>query len=290
MTDWEERDLSNESEPRGSVGGDWLPAEGPNWLPWVLWSLIPLSLLGLYFYISRPGPSEAPAAEPALVGEAPNSPAAPAEEPEDLEPSVTLPPLAESDSFLRELLSRLSSQPLLAALLVPDDLVRKIVVITANVAEGSSPARHLTYVRPEEKLSVLRTSERIVIDPESYHRYDNFAELVSSIDASSTVKLYRVLEPLFDEAHAELGLAERKNFEETLDVAISHLIAVPSVEGPVLVQAVSVNYAFDDPKLQSLTAAQKHLVRMGPENTRRIQSKLAEFSTALKRSSPQGTR
>jgi hypothetical protein len=288
MTDWEERDLESDSE-LPDPGGSWLPSESPSWLPWALWSLIPLSLLGLYFYISRPEPTEAPEAEPALASEAPNRPAPAAEEAPDVEPEVQLPPLAESDPFLRELLSRLSSHPMLAELLVPDDLVRKIVVVTANVAEGASPARHLTYVRPEERMSVIRTPERIVIDAESYRRYDPFTALVASVDAASAAKLFRVLEPLFDEAHAELGLTERKNFEATLSVAIDQLLAAPVVDGPILLEAVSVNYALRDPKLQALNPAQKHLVRMGPENTKRIQAKLAELSTALKQSPRQGT-
>jgi hypothetical protein len=288
MPDWEERDISYEPESPEADGG-WPPAERPLWLPWVLWSLIPLSLLALYFYISRPEPSEAPEAEPALASEARSRPVPAAEEAPDVEPEVQLPPLAESDPFLRELLSRLSSHPMLAELLVPDDLVRKIVVVTANVAEGTSPARHLTYVRPEERMSVIRTPERIAIDAESYRRYDGFTALVGSVDAASAVKFYRVLEPLFDEAHAELGLTERKNFEATLSVAIDQLLSAPVVDGPILLEAVSVNYAFADPKLQALNPAQKHLIRMGPQNTKRIQAKLSEFSAALKQSPRQGT-
>jgi hypothetical protein len=36
-----------------------------------------------------------------------------------------------------------------------------------------------------------------------------------------------------------------------------------------------------DPELESLSQAQKHLLRMGPENILRIQSKLRELAKAL---------
>jgi hypothetical protein len=36
-----------------------------------------------------------------------------------------------------------------------------------------------------------------------------------------------------------------------------------------------------DPDLENLTAAQKHLLRMGPENIRVIQAKLREIAQAL---------
>jgi len=40
-------------------------------------------------------------------------------------------------------------------------------------------------------------------------------------------------------------------------------------------------YAFRDAALESLTPAQKHLARMGPENTRVIQDKLRRIALAM---------
>jgi len=254
---------------------------GPrNWLPWALWALIPIGLGLIWISLRGDEPSPPPldstvrSEGPPPTGEAP-------EEAAEVEEIVKLPPLSESDSFLREILGRLSSHPFLALLLDSDDLARKIVVIVANVAEGASPAKQLLHVRPEEGLAVRQTAEGIVIDPAGYRRYDAAAELFASLDAGAVAGVYRTLEPLLDEAHSELGLSERGGFKDTLSSAIAVLLAVPVVDRPIPLRAVNVNYAFLDPALENLSPAQKHLLRMGPENTRRVQRKLAGLKAAL---------
>jgi hypothetical protein len=42
-----------------------------------------------------------------------------------------------------------------------------------------------------------------------------------------------------------------------------------------------VLYEFDDPALQSLSAGQRTLVRMGPDNERRIKARLVELRRRL---------
>lgn len=274
QNDWDDRELSGEDSPSSS----W--EEGArNWLPWALWALIPIGL-GL-LWLSLGGDDPSPPTDSAVRSEGPNPPGSPPEEAADVEEVVKLPPLSESDSFLREILGRLSSHPFLASFLEADDLVRKIVVSVANVAEGASPAKQLLHLRPEERFKTLETTERVVVDPESYRRYDAPAELFASLDAGVVAGLYRTLEPLLEEAHGELGLTERSGFRDTLSRAVAVLLAVPVVEGPIRLRAINVNYAFEDEALEKLSPAQKQLVRMGPENTRRVQKKLIELKVAL---------
>jgi hypothetical protein len=40
-------------------------------------------------------------------------------------------------------------------------------------------------------------------------------------------------------------------------------------------------WAFADPELEALSAAEKHLLRMGPENARQVQEKLSELAELL---------
>jgi hypothetical protein len=42
-----------------------------------------------------------------------------------------------------------------------------------------------------------------------------------------------------------------------------------------------LTYMYVDPRLEKLSPAQRLLLRMGPENERRIQSKLRDFALAL---------
>jgi hypothetical protein len=270
--DWDDRELRDDE----AGDSDW-EGSSRGWLPWVLWALIPIALGVLWYTLRDRG--ETPREESPARSEGPATPG-PASEASDVE-ELKLPPLAESDSFLRERIGTLSTKPYLAALLDVDDVARKIVVSVANVAEGASPRKQIPHVRPDESFTVIETSERTVLDPKSYERYDEAAELFASLDARAVAGLFRLVEPLLNEAHAELGLPDRSGFKDTLGRAIEVLRAAPVVEGPILLRAVNVNYAFEDPELERLKAPQKHLVRMGPENTRRIQKKLAEIQEAL---------
>jgi hypothetical protein len=41
-------------------------------------------------------------------------------------------------------------------------------------------------------------------------------------------------------------------------------------------------YKFEDPKLESLSAAQKQLIRMGPRNTLLLRTKISEIALELR--------
>jgi hypothetical protein len=47
------------------------------------------------------------------------------------------------------------------------------------------------------------------------------------------------------------------------------------------VEPQGIGYRFEDANLESLTAAQKHLLRMGPRNVRIVQLKLRDIAAAL---------
>ncbi len=63
--------------------------------------------------------------------------------------------------------------------------------------------------------------------------------------------------------------------------ALRRLEAAPVEDGPVHVEQDGKVYAFSDARLESLGPVEKHLLRMGPRNTRMIQAKARELETAL---------
>jgi hypothetical protein len=189
--------------------------------------------------------------------------------------------LSTSDAVVRELAASLSANPKLAAWLVNEDLVRRYVTSVDNIASGVSPQAQLEFLRPAEGFEVdEKGGEIFVIDPSSYHRYDLPAQVFASFDTAGTVALYRELKPLMDEAYAEIGPRGR-SFDNRLDAAFDQLLAVPVLEGPVRVNQMVVTYAWADEELEQLSSAQRHLLRMGPENVSLIQGKLEELRAAL---------
>jgi hypothetical protein len=238
--------------------------------------------LGFLLYFLFRGP-ELPAPAPSQVQERPAA-SEPAEttlpEPEP-EPPMELPPLDESDLLVREFVDRLSSHAELAGWVMNDDLIRKFTAIVDNVAEGVSPAPHLAFLKPSEEFQVTYRSGLFYIDPGSYERYNLVADVFGSVNTGAAAELYRDLKPLIQEAYAELGYPDR-DFDETLSLAMDRLLKTPILEGEVELDGTKVSYRYADPGLERLTPAQKHFLRMGPRNVRKMQAKLTELKRALR--------
>lgn len=189
--------------------------------------------------------------------------------------------LATSDIVVRELAAEISSHPKLAAWLINEDLIRRFVASVDNIASGISPQAHLDFLRPKEGFEVdQRSNGVLVIETDSYDRYDLVAQVFASLDTEGTVTLYRELEPLIDEAYAEIGPANAE-FEGRLQKAFDRLLAVPVLEEPAQVEQLIVTYAWADDELEALSGAQRHFLRMGPENVGSIQEKLGEFRAVM---------
>jgi hypothetical protein len=188
--------------------------------------------------------------------------------------------LATSDAVIRELVAELSSRPELTAWMVNDDLVRRFVGSVDNVADGKSPRTHVEFLRPDDSFQVQERQGNLVISEASYRRYDTVAQVFASLDTDGMVALFRELEPLVDDAYAEISPAGSQ-FDDRLKRAIDQLLAVPVVEGDIRLNQKVVTYTYADAKLESLTPVRRQLLRMGPDNVRLIQSKLREFRSAL---------
>jgi hypothetical protein len=200
------------------------------------------------------------------------------------EPFV-LPALGASDEVVRRLVAGVSSNPQLARWLVPDELIRRFVEAVVDISRGSSPVPALEVLIPSEPFSVQRSGDRLLLGPGSQRRYDLLADVLASVDADAAVEVYRRLLPLFREAYEELGYADEA-FEEVLARAMGNLLAVEVPGRELEVREAVGRYVYVDRRIESLTPAAKHLIRMGPDNARRVQEKLREISEKLELSPP----
>lgn len=193
---------------------------------------------------------------------------------------VVIPPLADSDEFVRELVRKLSAHPRVAAWLATDGLVRNFTVVVSNVAEGKTPARHLALLRLSSPFRVVERGADVYLDPQSYERYTALADAAASIDPAGAARLYSTLKPRIEEAHRELGSPDRP-FDRTLEEAIVLLLETPVVDDPVRVEPRGIGYGFADPQLEALTDAEKQLLRAGSRNVRVFQGVLRQVALAL---------
>lgn len=190
--------------------------------------------------------------------------------------TIDLPPLDQSDAVVRQLVGRLSSHPTVAAWLTTDQLIRNFTTVVLNVSNGRMPSAQLATLRPRDSFRAT-TGPTPVIDSRSYRRYDAYADAFAGLDAKGAAVLYATLKPRIADAYRELGHPEG-DFDRALERAVNELLRTPVIEGSVPLVSRSVAYEFADPRLESLSPAQRQLLRMGPRNTRLIQQKLQEIA------------
>ncbi|NPC82649.1 DUF3014 domain-containing protein, partial [Pyxidicoccus fallax] len=195
-------------------------------------------------------------------------------------PEPPLPPTAETDALLRERLAGASTAPEFAAWLREQDLLRRFVAVVANVASGDSPRAVVGFLAPSGGFQARKKAGKEFIDRKSYARYDAIGRGVGSLNADVLVSTYQEVRGLAERLHRE-SAPPGSTFDATLQRAFEQVLAVPVLDGDVEVVAKGAMYVYADPAHEGLTAAQKHLLRMGPTNLRLIQGKVREVSQRL---------
>jgi hypothetical protein len=188
--------------------------------------------------------------------------------------------LDASDALVRDLARGLSSSPSFVAWLATRSLIRTAVAVVENVADGETPRPHLGFLAPKLGFRTLPKRGRFLVDPRSYEEYDAFGDAVASVDAAGWARALRLLAPLLEVAHKELGHPEG-GFPATLERALVGLLRTPVLAGDVPVVRHMAIYEFADGKLEGLSPAQKQFLRIGPRNVLKVQTKLRELARAL---------
>jgi Protein of unknown function (DUF3014) len=244
---------------------------------WILALLLLAAAGAAVYYLYRPQEvqnAETSAAKPAAAGKDARS--ALGGDPM----KVDLPPLEESDEIVRRLVSALSSHPSVSAWLATQGLVRNFTVVVSNIAEEDPPLVHVMRLRPAGRFEVIERNGEMTIDPRTYQRYTPLATAVSSIDPEGAARLYATLKPIIEQAHRDLGYGNT-SFDATLERAIVKLLSTPVVREPVRVEPHGIGYRFEDPQIEALTPAQKHLLRFGPGNGQMVRHALRSIAVAL---------
>ena len=252
------------------------------WIGGIVLACVVVGLGIYYFFFYQPAKEPVPVGKPAIKEPLP-PPSEKAAKEEEKEVSQ-LPPveLNQTDELVRQQAKDLSSHPKWAIWLKIKDLIRRMTAAVDNIAQGLSPRADLGFLAPQKGFTVLKKDGKLYLDPRSYHRYNTVADVFHSLDAEASVKVYKLLKPLFQKAYRELGYPNRE-FQEALLQAIVELLRTPVVKGEILLEEEEgvVTYQMADYSLENLHEAQKHLLRMGPENIRKIQGKLREMARAL---------
>jgi hypothetical protein len=240
---------------------------------------------GYYFWQVRAPPTLPTVPEPtAQKAPAPTAPAEPRiEHPVEVAPaSPPLPELAASDPAFGSALAGVLGKASFEQYFVPENLVRHFVATIDNLPRKQLASR-LTPVKPVP--GPLRTTGQdasLAIAPDNAARYTPFVRAMEAVDSRKLVAVYVQFYPLFQQSYAELGYPSRY-FNDRVFEVIDHLLAAPDLSGPIALTQPKVLYEFADPALQDLSAGQKILVRIGPDNEAKVKAKLREIRKLLHR-------
>ena len=225
--------------------------------------------------IPKPAPQPTPQPQPATPTPQPEQQTQPAK------PAFVLPRLDDSDKLVRDGVVSLTRNEAINGWLGPSQLIRRCVAFIDNAAHGNVSRTEVPFLAPDKPFKAQKISnEEFLMDPASYDRYNQVTNIFASIDSKRAAQFYVLVKPLFEKAYAELGYPN-KDFDKVIFSAISRLLETPVIHGPIKLVRPSVMYKYANPRLESLSAVQKQLIRMGPENTKAIKAKLSELAAAL---------
>lgn len=268
----------------------------------VLFSAFVVAMIGLtgwhYRELWWPGtaPQQAASAPSSAVTSAPPEPAAAASQPAIRHPieAASAPPLPEpAPSTIATALAALFGNDTLATLVRSDDFVRHLVATVDNLGREKAPARLWPLAPPAGRFGTRERDGKEVIAPENFARYARHLSALEQIDSGRLVGLYKRLYPQFQQAYEDLGYPGR-HFNDRVVEVIDLMLATPEPSGPIAVRLPPITspirperpwllYEFADPAWQALPAGQQLLLRMGPDNERRVKAKLRELRRRLAR-------
>ncbi len=184
------------------------------------------------------------------------------------------------DAAVRLAVAQLSAHPRFAALFVTDRLLVRWVMAIDAVAGGYSPRDQVEFLRPQGSFLVRESEGRLLASAGGHQRYALAAEMIGSIDVAGAVEIYRRYQTRLEEIYDEVGWAG-EDFDTRMREAIDHLLEVEGVAGPFDLEQRTTVYAYADDRVEQLSDAQKQLLRMGPDNSRRVLATLHELRDAL---------
>jgi hypothetical protein len=243
--------------------------------------VIVIAAAGFYYYRSHksaaPPPVQAAtsappvSAEPAIrhpipVGAATDEPAP--------------PELADSDGPMRDTLAGVFGAKALAEFLVPQNIIRHIVVTVDNLPR-KKVAVELRPIKPTGGKTLTGGAEdAVTLDAQNYARYAPLVQLVRAADTKQLMRVYFHFYPDFQQAYENLGYPSQY-FNDRLVEVIDDLLKTPDVKAPIPLVQPKVFYEYQDRDLEARSAGQKLLIRMGPENAQVIKAKLLEVRSAV---------
>ncbi|WP_293373501.1 DUF3014 domain-containing protein, partial [Nevskia sp.] len=179
----------------------------------------------------------------------------------------------DSDTAFRTALTALPGAGPLEAWLIPDMLIRRIVVTIDNLTR-ERVALKLRPLKPVPGAFVVEGSDgTTTISPNNFPRYGAALTVLQALDEEALVALYFRWYPLFQKAYRDLGYPG-ESFNNRVIEVLDHLIGTPNIAEPIALVKPKVFYEYADPALESASYGRRLLWRIGADNRQALVAKL----------------
>jgi hypothetical protein len=244
---------------------------------------------GSWYYLQsrRPAMPTAPATSPQPPPAEPTEPAIqhPVPAGEAAAPTTPLPSLADSDAAMADALAQLAGASAVKDYLLSESIIRHIVVTVDNLPRQKAAVQKRPTGTVAGSFMVDGDELHATIDPQNFTRYQPWVAVIGKLNMRQLAALYVHFYPLFQQAYQELGYPNGY-FNDRLVQVIDNLLAAPQPAGSIALVRPNVMYTYADPGLESRSAGQKLLMRMGPDNAAVIKAKLTELRAAITAAPP----
>lgn len=192
-----------------------------------------------------------------------------------------LPPLEESDTKIKEILTSVFGDDLVSQIFKQTGVIHRFVA-TVDTLPNKKLAHKFRIIPPTPgKFLVTKdVNDKLTVDPDNVTRYSTYMQLLNTVETAQFVKWYKHFYPLIQEAYDALGYKDRY-FNDRFIFVIDHLLETPEVIGTIQLVQPKVFYEYADPALEKLSAGQKILLRIGPANAAIVKAKLVEIRKEL---------
>jgi len=244
---------------------------------------------GSWYYLQsrRPAMPTAPATSPQPPPAEPAEPAIqhPVPAGEAAAPTTPLPSLADSDAAMADALAQLAGASAVKDYLLSESIIRHIVVTVDNLPRQKAAVQKRPTGTVAGSFMVDGDELHATINPQNFTRYQPWVAVIGKLNMRQLAALYVHFYPLFQQAYQELGYPNGY-FNDRLVQVIDNLLAAPQPTGSIALVRPNVMYTYADPGLESRSAGQKLLMRMGPDNAAVIKAKLTELRAAITAAPP----
>ena len=160
------------------------------------------------------------------------------------------------------------------------DLLESGAVIIANVADDEDPRKRLTPLRPDGDFGAVEQGGQWLESPDAQHRFDGPVNAISSINSAALAPLWRTLHPLVSVAYHAVG-RPGISLDKAASTALHRIGDARLPAAPQPLQKTGKLWIYNEPDVEKLGPVEKQLMRLGPDNARKLQAKARELRAAL---------